>query len=178
MDYRLGIPLAIVALCTFSFWWTTPSERHRAQHQSAALRPRERVAPAVAVSAAPAQTARETHGSMREEPVAAVQPSGPRGLEGLDEDELMSLLNELGASDAEFSLQLVRVARARFPGSSRASERDYIEVRSLVSLGKMDDAMVQAKAFVAAYHEHPLANDVARHLLTHPMTHPTEIGRN
>ena len=96
----------------------------------------------------------------------------------LDEDEAVLALGELGSDDPELSLRLARDARARFPGSPRAVELDYFELRSLVNLGKLDEAIRGARALVAAHPEHPLANEVARHLLTHPMTDRTEVGRD
>lgn len=109
--------------------------------------------------------------SARSEP-----PYVPASWHTLDEDELMRSLSELSAEDAELALQLAGDAKTRFPGSSRAAERDYFEVRALVNLGRLDDAVAKARALVAAHPDEPLANDVARHLLTHPMRHPTEIG--
>lgn len=95
----------------------------------------------------------------------------------LDENELLESLSDLGAEDAELSLRLAREARARFPDSARSAEPAYFEVRALVNLGRLDEAVTNARALVAAHPHDPLANEVARHLLTHPLTHPTEVGR-
>lgn len=95
----------------------------------------------------------------------------------LDEDELLDSLSELGADDPELSLRLAREARARFPNSARSAEPAYFEVRALVNLGRLNEAVASARALVAAHPHDPLANEVARHLLTHPLTHPTEVGR-
>ena len=95
----------------------------------------------------------------------------------LDEDELLESLSELGADDPELSLRMARETRARFPNSPRSAEPAYFEVRALVNLGRLDEAVSNARALVAAHPHDPLANEVARHLLTHPLTHPTEVGR-
>lgn len=107
----------------------------------------------------------------------ALNPTTEATWRGLDEDELLDSLNELGADDPELSLRLSREARARFPDSARSAEPAYFEVRALVNLGRMDEAVTGARALVAAHPHDPLANEVARHLLTHPLTHPTEVGR-
>ena len=96
----------------------------------------------------------------------------------LDEDELLDALSELGADDPELALRLARETRARFPDSVRSAEPAYFEVRALVNLGRLDEAVTNARALVAAHPHDPLANEVARHLLTHPMTHPTEVGQD
>lgn len=95
----------------------------------------------------------------------------------LDESELLESLAELGADDPELSLRLAREARTRFPNSARSAEPAYFEVRALVNLGRLDEAVTSARALVSAHPHDPLANEVARHLLTHPLTHPTEVGR-
>mgnify|MGYP001553530142 CR=1 FL=1 len=110
-------------------------------------------------------------------PTPTVKPVSEAVWRELDENELLESLSELGAEDAELSLRLSREARARFPDSARSAEPAYFEVRALVNLGRLDEAVTGARALVAAHPHDPLANEVARHLLTHPLTHPTEVGR-
>jgi hypothetical protein len=106
-----------------------------------------------------------------------VNPTTESAWRDLDESELLDSLSELGADDPELSLRLAREARARFPDSARAAEQAYFEVRSLVNLGRLDEAVTGARALVVAHPQDPMANEVARHLLTHPLTHPTEVGQ-
>lgn len=113
----------------------------------------------------------------RAAPKPRVNPTSESAWRDLDEGELLDSLSELGADDPELSLRLAREARARFPDSARAAEQAYFEVRSLVNLGRLDEAVTGARALVVAFPHDPLANEVARHLLTHPLTHPTEVGR-
>lgn len=178
MYCRLGA-LVVAGLLGVVVLWTRTSETGGDEKPAQPSRPSASNAPDATIVATAAEQA--THGVIRSRGEVDAKPFVPPNRQlawgELDEHEIMSALSELGADDAELSLQLAREASTRFSRSSRAAERSYFEVRSLVNLGRLDEATTLARNLVAAYPDDPLANEVARHLLTHPMTHPTEIGR-
>ena len=88
----------------------------------------------------------------------------------------MTMLRLLAANDPDLSLQLSREGDARFPASAGAAERSWFAVRALVDLGRFDEAVTGARVMVSKYPNPTFANDVVRHLLTHPLSHPTEVG--
>jgi hypothetical protein len=49
-------------------------------------------------------------------------------------------------------------------------------VRSLVNLGRSEEAKAEAETMVDTYRDTQYANEVERHLLTNPLTHPSERG--
>ncbi|MDF3064411.1 MAG: hypothetical protein K0R38_12 [Polyangiaceae bacterium] len=100
--------------------------------------------------------------------VAAVGPPNERSI--------MNELRQLGSKDPQLSLQLARRGNAQFPNTADAPEREWYAIRALVDSGDLTEAVAAARLFVEAFPNHPLAQDVARHLLTHPLTHPTEVG--
>ena len=175
MKYQSGAWLA-AGLLGMGLLWMGLSKTDRNPAGPASLRENDSSVAAVL----PAATEPAADGVNRPKPEAKSARSAPSYVPAtwreLDEDELMRSLSELSAEDAELALQLAGEAKTRFPSSPRAAERDYLEVRALVNLGRMDDAVAKARVFVAAHPGDALANDVARHLLTHPMRHPTEIG--
>jgi len=88
----------------------------------------------------------------------------------------MAELREVGLEDPELSLYLAREADARFPASPAGAERGWYEVRALVDLKRTAEAVARARTLVERYPENPFALDVAKHLLTNPMTDPEEVG--
>lgn len=88
----------------------------------------------------------------------------------------MTTLRELGLRDPERSLRLVHEAESKFGDSGSAAERAWFEVRALVELRRMDEALVESQTLVEKWPNDPFALDVARHMLTHPMTDPGETG--
>ena len=88
----------------------------------------------------------------------------------------MTMLRVLAANDPNLSLQLSREGDARFPASAGAAERGWFAVRALVDLRRFDEAVTEARALASKYPNTTFADDVVRHLLTHPMRHPTEVG--
>jgi hypothetical protein len=116
--------------------------------------------------------------------VAAARPAPPK-LEGrrlasgrarADEIEIMTELRALAQSAPERSLELAREGDARFPGSEEAPERAWFKIRALVNLARFEEARDEAVVMVDTYRDTPWAGDVERHLLTHPLNHPTERG--
>ena len=92
------------------------------------------------------------------------------------EQRLMTELRELGLRDPSRSLRLALEGDVRFPASREEPERGFYAVRALMDLGRTDDAIARARALVEKHPNDPFALDVARHMLTHPMTHPSEVG--
>jgi hypothetical protein len=172
MYLRFGALFVVGALCVIPLWASTPASRTSDG--------RDAVSRAAASSASVTAAANDPSASSAEpgpgegDPAPVLRRQPPIAWREADEDDLLSSLRELGPDDAELSLQLAREAGARFPGGPRAAESGYFEVRSLVNLGRLEEAVARARVLMAAHPHHPLANEVARHLLTHPLTHPTE----
>jgi hypothetical protein len=101
----------------------------------------------------------------------AVPSANPR-----EESVLMERLRELRSQDPELSLKLAREGDTKFPGSPDAAERGWFAVRALMEMQRIDEAVAEARVMVAKYQGTSFAADVERHMLTHPMTHPTEVG--
>lgn len=175
MKYRSGVWVA-AGLLGMGLLWTGLSKTKQEPAHPTRLREPDRSAAAIVVAAPPPAASGVNRPKPQVKSIRFEQPDVAARWRELDEDELMRSLTELSAEDAELALQLAREGNARFPNSPRAVERDYLEVRALVNAGRLDEAVVQARAFVAAHPDDALANDVARHLLTHPMHHPTEIS--
>ena len=112
-------------------------------------------------------------------PAASATPSAPKRLALADiseEAEFMTMLRDVGLQDPELSLHLAREGEARFPGGREAAERGWYEVRALVDLKRTDEAVAVSRVLVEKYPNSPFAADVARHMLTHPMRDPGEVG--
>lgn len=94
-----------------------------------------------------------------------------------EEVALMVRLRELGPiASPELSLKLAREGDERFPGSPDAAERGWFAVRALMEMQRIDEAVAESRLMVDKHRGTSFANDVERHMLTHPMTHPTEVG--
>jgi hypothetical protein len=112
-------------------------------------------------------------------PLPIAIPSSPRPIPSVnprDESTLMERLRELRSQNPELSLKLAREGDTKFPGSPDAAERGWFAVRALMDMERVDDAVAEARAMVEKYRGTFFAADVERHMLTHPMTHPTEVG--
>lgn len=99
---------------------------------------------------------------------AAVQSALAAPGASLDEPSLMMELREMRQSDPELSLRLARDGNARFPGSADAAERASIVVKSLMRMGRGDEARAEARAMVDTYPDTPWAADVKHHMLDIP----------
>jgi hypothetical protein len=93
-----------------------------------------------------------------------------------NEASLMAELRELGATDPERSLKLARDGRAQFKESADAPERSWFVVKSLMNLGRIDEARAEARTMLEKYRNTSWADDVHRHLFVNPPTHPLERG--
>jgi hypothetical protein len=112
-------------------------------------------------------------------PLPTAVPSSPKAVPSAnprDESTLMERLRELRSQDPELSLRLAREGDTKFPGSPDAAERGWFAVRALMEMQRVDEAVAEARGMVEKYRGTFFAADVERHMLTHPMTHPSEVG--
>jgi hypothetical protein len=142
-----------------------------------ALRAISRVPARSAPNDAIANGTRTARSAPLSEPRASVERRDPDvARRRPDEAAIMSELRALAQSSPERSLELVREADARFPGSEDAPERWWFKIRSLVNLGRLAEAHSEATVMVDTFRDTPWAGDVERHLLTHPLDHPAQRG--
>jgi hypothetical protein len=97
----------------------------------------------------------------------AAAPAQPQ-----DEASLMKELRAMRQSDPELSLRLAREGNERFPGSADAAERAAIVVKSLMRMGRAQEAMAEARAMVDRYAGTEWALDVKHHMLDIPSYEP------
>jgi hypothetical protein len=88
-----------------------------------------------------------------------------------DDDSILATLHELAASDPPRSLRLARAALERSPASPRAPEFAWNAVKALYNMGKVDEAIVEARRMVRKYPDSDFSADVSRHLL-YPQPNP------
>lgn len=88
----------------------------------------------------------------------------------------MTVLREIGLGDPTRSLDLARQGDAKFGATRDAAERGWYAARALVDLKRTSEAVIQARILIARYPTSSFALDVARHLLTHPLSDPEEVG--
>ena len=81
----------------------------------------------------------------------------------------MAELHALGENDPPLSLQLAREGNERFPESADAPERGWILLKSLVNLGRFDEAKAEAAVMVRTYADTCWSADIERHLLVNPL---------
>lgn len=92
------------------------------------------------------------------------------------EASLMATLRELDGPEPERALALAREGNRRFPNSDDAAERGSTICKSLAALGRFDEAQDEARRMVNLYPNTSWAADVQRHLLTQPLTDPSQRG--
>lgn len=89
-------------------------------------------------------------------------------LDAFHEAALMDRLRQLLDTDPELTLQLAREANARYADSPDAAERATIVVKSLMRMGRADEATAEAREMVEKYAGTSWALDVRRHMLDVP----------
>ncbi|HET9956023.1 MAG TPA: hypothetical protein VFQ61_16065 [Polyangiaceae bacterium] len=102
-------------------------------------------------------------------------PSQPLPVQPTDA-ELMNSLHELGWSNPTKTLELARQGNSRFPSSANAPERASLIIRALSSLGRQEEARVEAKKMLETYPRSSWTEDVHKHMFVNPPTHPAEHG--
>jgi hypothetical protein len=110
----------------------------------------------------------------------AARPHSPteKSLDDLNRTEaaLMTRLRDLSGSEPALSLQLAREGNLRFKDSPDEAERRWYIVRSLMNLGRPEEARAEARVLLDQYPTSEWAQDVHRHLFVNPPTHPLERG--
>ncbi len=105
--------------------------------------------------------------------VAAPAPSAPSAVAAAlafpDEPSLMQELRKLPPPAPEVALRLAHEGNERYPDGPDAPERATIVIKSLMGMGRVDDAVDAAKAMVDKYPGTPWAADVKRHVLDAPL---------
>ena len=81
----------------------------------------------------------------------------------------MEELHRLGEDDPPLSLRLAKETNDRFPASADSPERGWILVKSLVNMGRFDEARAEAVVMVHRYAGTSWAADIERHLLVNPL---------
>jgi hypothetical protein len=115
-------------------------------------------------------------------PSAAVAPRPPSRPEKAPDDlnrteaALMNKLRDLSGSDPALSLRLAREGSQRFSASPEEAERRWYVVKSLMNLGRPEEARAEARVLLDRYPTSEWAQDVHRHLFVNPPTHPLERG--
>ncbi len=119
---------------------------------------------------APSATASVSYGpkGASTPPVSPTPPGASTTVIRLDEATLMNELREMRQSDPELSLRMARDGNERFPSSPDAAERATIVVKSLMRMGRADEATAEARAMVERYPGTSWALDVKRHMLDVP----------
>ena len=107
---------------------------------------------------------------------AAASPAHPQA-PALDESAVMQQLRGMRQSDPELSLRMARQGNEQFPASPDAAERASIVVKSLMRMGRAEEATAEARTLVEEYPESPWALDVRRHMLDIPSFDPDGVGR-
>lgn len=88
----------------------------------------------------------------------------------------MARLRDLSGSDPGQSLTLAREGSAEFKNSADEPERRWYMVRSLMNLGRSQEARAEARRLIDTYPSSEWAADVHRHLFVNPPTDPAERG--
>jgi hypothetical protein len=103
-------------------------------------------------------------------PTAPPRPPAP------SEAAIMDKLHALGSSDPVQSLQLAREGNRRFKHTADAPERASLIVKALSSLGRHDEARLEALKMEQDYPHSDWTSDVHRHMFINPPNDPAERG--
>jgi hypothetical protein len=85
---------------------------------------------------------------------------------------LLAHLRQLKFSDPERSIRLAERLEQSFPGSESSPERAWYQARNLVYLKRFDEARQIARQMHEERPDDPWAQDLRRHLLSHPFGLP------
>ena len=88
----------------------------------------------------------------------------------------MTKLRDLSGTNPALSLKLARDGNREFANGSEEAERRWYVVRSLIDLGRRDEARAEARMLIDKYPTSEWAQDVHRHLFVNPPTDPAERG--
>ncbi|WP_437736508.1 hypothetical protein [Sorangium sp. So ce1335] len=125
--------------------------------------------PVAAPEAAPApEPARPAASVPRRELPRNTRPAAPAAAAASDSDELLreskliDTARAAAAQDPDAALAAVREHQREFPGGRLAEEREYVAIRALMRLGRVDEARARAASFLARYPSTPYAERVHR----------------
>ena len=127
--------------------------------------------PALASPTAPGAAATKSAPPSTAPVLAAPKPwkaTEPDARKPLDEATLLARVREIGPSNLELSLQLAREAVARFPESPNAPEFEMNIAKSLLHLGRVEEAREQARLMLKKYPGNSFTLEVEHHLLRNP----------
>ncbi len=158
----VAVAVAVVAVAIVALWGRSGSRPSRRVSSSAAVA----MAPAAARAASPSTRAARREPSVHQAPVSDTVDPG-------DEAALTARLRALWPSEPEPALALARAANERQPDGTDAPERAWIAIRSLEALGRFHEARDEARRMVTAYPGSSWSADVERHVLVHPLDHPS-----
>jgi tetratricopeptide (TPR) repeat protein len=150
--------IAVLGVCAF----------HEKRPSPAPSQAEERT-PAAANSTTPTATAAEPPPPLPPPVLAA--PKRRRQADAskpLDEAALLAKINELGPSNLPLTLKLAREAIARFPDSPNAPEFAMNIAKSLLHMGRVEEARDEARLMLKKYPKSPFTLEVEHHLLRNP----------
>ncbi|MGK3981603.1 hypothetical protein WME99_01100 [Sorangium sp. So ce136] len=126
-------------------------------------------APAPLFGAAPeVEAPRPVAPPARRDPPRSTRPAAPAPAAPVDSDELLRESNLIDRARAaatqnpEAALSAVGEHQREFPAGRLAEEREYVAIRALMRLGRVDEARARADAFLARYPSTSYADRVHR----------------
>lgn len=156
----LSIVPAAVTLWNAGYEVRAPTRANTA-HVDHATEPRKAASRTLSQSS-PEDRATAPHLSLKEKSDDDLAPE-------VDEESLLEQLRLLALTNPTLSLELARTGDEHFPDGPTAVERSWFEARALVELGRFEEARRLAQQMVERYPNTHFAQDVQRHLLSHPM---------
>ncbi|WP_437930242.1 hypothetical protein WMF37_13750 [Sorangium sp. So ce291] len=125
-------------------------------------------APAQAAPAPEVEAPRPAAPPARREAPRNTRPAAPAPAAPVDSDELLRESNLIDRARAaatqnpEAALSAVGEHQREFPAGRLAEEREYVAIRALMRLGRVDEARARADAFLARYPSTSYADRVHR----------------
>jgi len=175
-------PFALLAAFIAAYIWPTPSARvsraaceRGGPSSQAPLPATEEDGGELLVLRSAAPATRAPQATAEAAPVIAapaLASSASSVQKPCNEAELMSEMRALGEENSELAIELGREGNARFPNSAAAPERARRVVKSLVNLGRFQEARDEARHMLAQYPGSPWSLEVERHLLVNPLDYP------
>lgn len=161
--FTLLVPLAVGSALAYV---VVTAIAHRAAHQRAPSPASTRAAAAEVESPSrpmPAASVAFVHAAVLP-PVVAMPHN---------EATLMDALRRSFVDKPLETLEAARDLERRYPDSPNAAERSWIEIRSLVNLGRFHEARDQARVLAQRFPGSEWAVDAQRHLLVNPLDYPS-----
>jgi hypothetical protein len=163
--HHVAIGLSALSMLAYSAYHAARAQ-HAGPRHPAAGRP-------VAVSVGVEQAALLAPAERAPSAAPPTQPVVVAPARAFDERGLTSELRALRLSDPEQALRRATQANFEHPGSADAAERAWIAVRSLEDLRRFHEAQDVAREMQQRYPDTSWTEDVARHVLLHPLDFPS-----